>query len=69
MNPYTVLLLLPDYMRERFGSIVLLHVHALDVDNAITMAKTICATSSTPPNDPDDLLAVSVFDGHHQSLV
>lgn len=69
LHPFTVLLLYPDYSTDNFGEIWLGHVRAPDATAAVGVAQRKCRRESTVISRPDDLLPISVFEGHHRDLV
>lgn len=69
LQPFTVLLMYPDYSTDNFGENWCGHVRAPDASTAVTKAQRICADESTVIENPDDLLPIAVFEGHHQDRV
>lgn len=64
MNPYTVVLLLPDYARSAFPESITVCVEAWTAAGAVRTAQQQTWQGGNI-NDIDDLLPLSVFEGHH----
>ena len=70
MNPYTVILLYPDYMTDNYGQeTYLAHVEAPDTATAVAKARKAAMKANPGSIDtPTDLFVTACFAGHHADL-
>ena len=71
MTVYTVLLLLPDYLREGAtprDDTYLTHVYAFTVQDAIFVARGNAATAMPDAEDSEDFAVLCVFAGYQEDL-
>lgn len=69
MNPYTVLLLYPDYIGQYGEETYLAHVTAPSVPEAQKKAQDSAAKlNDVHPDDSDDFAVLFVTDGFHHDL-
>lgn len=72
MEPYTVLLMLPDDMRAdeccEADWVRRVHVEAADPDSAFGAAQDECASAPGHDHAPEDFAPVAIYEGHQFDL-
>lgn len=69
-HPFSVLVLLPDYLADQPGDTVYCHIDAPDAATAERLARELAASQfpdCTP--SPDDFLIVLIIAGHHAAIL
>jgi len=70
MTQYTVIMVVPDYLAESYGTdIIDIHVSEPDLDAAIVQAQRLAAVGRNQPVDrADDFYVTFVCEGHVENL-
>jgi hypothetical protein len=68
MNPYSVLLLYPDYMNDSGIETYYEHVDAISPEGAVLTAQSLAHLANDGMGEPEDFAALLCIAGHHKPL-